>query len=169
MLKVFIHFIAEITYIYIYHIGISFKIYFPYIDGNINPMAISNSLGPILTHYPQKNCKMSAFGTSKITWIADKENNNSKRVRYLVDNLDFKIDKVIKGHKIMLQWMVIWNGLIEHKIVWHGVVHNGAQIWMKPNWKKRNKKRTDHQRRIGWNVWAYKVLWSIIQQKSSFV
>ena len=66
-------------------------------------MAISNSLGPILTHYPQKNCKTSVFGTSKITGIADKENNNSKRVVYLVDNLDFHIDKVIEGHKIMLQ------------------------------------------------------------------
>jgi len=39
----------------------------------------------------------------KIPGIADKENNNSKRVVYLVDNLDFHIDKVIEGHKIMLQ------------------------------------------------------------------
>jgi len=81
-------------------------------------MAISNSLGPILTHYPQKNCKMSAFGTSKITWIADKENNNSKRVVYLVDNLDFHIDKVIEGHKIMLQWMGRGNGWVG------GIGHN---------------------------------------------
>ena len=66
-------------------------------------MAISTPLGPILTNHPQKNRKMSAFGTSKIPGIADKENNNSKWVRCLVDNLDFNIDKVIKGHKIMLQ------------------------------------------------------------------
>ena len=40
----------------------------------------------------------------KIPGIADKENNNSKRVVvYLVDNLDFHIDIVIEGHEIMLQ------------------------------------------------------------------
>ena len=30
--------------------------------------------------------------------------------------------------------------IVDDKIVWHGVMHNGVQIWMKPNRKKRNKK-----------------------------